>query len=135
MSHHPAISPVILPPMKFLRTFLVLLLCAMLPLTGLAASGLTGPCPMQTTTSDDARAMSSGMPGCDGMKSTSDTRHKAGVQLCKMTAQCDAGSLYHPVSLPVLSRPAGRVNPLHFHYADAYSSRGPEGLWRPPRAL
>lgn len=121
--------------MKFVRTFLVLLLCAMLPVSGLAAGGPIGQCPMQTMTNDDAGAMPSAMSGCDGMKSMSDTHDKAGGQLCKMTAQCQADSLYHPVSLPVLSRPAGRFNPLRFHYAEAYPFRGPDGLWRPPRAL
>jgi hypothetical protein len=132
---HPAIQPVILLRMKFVRTFFALLLCALLPVTGLAASGLVGPCPTQTATSSQAGAMSPAMPGCDGMKSTSDTHDKAGGQLCKMTAQCQADSLYHPVSLPVLSRPAGRFNPLRFHYAEACPSRGPDGLWRPPRSL
>ncbi|WP_322047622.1 hypothetical protein [Paraburkholderia sp. J67] len=121
--------------MKFIRTLLVLLLCAMLPLSGLAASGLSGPCPIQATVSSAADADMQGMPGCETMKSAPTDHGKSGGTLCKMTAQCQAGSLYHPVSLPVLTRPAGRVIELHFHYAQACPGRGPDGLWRPPRAL
>ncbi|WP_322013519.1 hypothetical protein [Paraburkholderia sp. J12] len=121
--------------MKIIRTFLVLLLCAMLPLSGLAASGLTGQCPLQAAMGDDTAAMSQNMPGCDGMKSASAGHGKSGGMFCKMTAQCQAGSLYHPVSLPALSRPAGRPSPVRFHYAVACPARSPDGLWRPPRAL
>lgn len=121
--------------MKFVRSFLVLLLCAMLPLTGLAASGLTGRCPVQPATSDVAGAAPQAMAGCDGMTSTSGNRHDSGGLLCKMTAQCQAGSLYHPVSFPTLSRPAGQFRPVRFHYAESCPSRSPDGLWRPPRAL
>ncbi len=124
-------------PMRFIRTLLVLLLCAMLPLSGLAASGLAGPCPMQTAiaTSGSADTSMQAMPGCEGMKSPAAGHGKPGGTLCKMTAQCMSGSLYHPVSLPVLSRPAGRVSALRFHYAQACPARSPDGLWRPPRAL
>ncbi|HEV3427922.1 MAG TPA: hypothetical protein VG320_08590 [Paraburkholderia sp.] len=118
--------------MRFIRTLFVLLLCAMLPLSGLAASGLTGQCPMQTAVSSSA---DSRMQGCDAMKSPAADHGKSVSTLCKMTAQCMSGSLYHPVSLPVLSRPAGRVSELRFHYAQACPARSPDGLWRPPRAL
>lgn len=150
--------------MKFLRTVFVLLLCAMLPLTGLAASGLAGPCPMPAATTDrdgtvhkgdrgeevaadEAAGLGLGlglddpvpeaMSGCNSMKPAKTAGHDrcADSSSCKMTAQCQAGSLYHRVSLPVLSRPAGRVHPLGFHYAEACPSRSPDGLWRPPRAL
>lgn len=130
-----AIAALYLHAMKIIRTFFLLLLCAMLPLSGLAASGLTGQCPMQSTMSGDAAANAHGMPGCDSMKPASTAHGKSGGTLCKMTAQCQAGSLYHPVSLPVLSRPAGRASPVRFHYAHACPARGPDGLWRPPRAL
>lgn len=124
--------------MRFIRTLFVLLLCAMLPLSGLAASGLTGQCPMQTAVSSSADSGMQGvqgMPGCDAMKSPAADHGKSASTLCKMTAQCMSGSLYHPVSLPVLSRPAGRVSELRFHYAQACPARSPDGLWRPPRAL
>src|ERR1700754_4416519 len=82
--------------MKFIRTLFVLLLCAMLPISGLAASGLTGECPMQPQSDAplDAGGMADAMPGCDAMKpSPVGTTSKAGF--CKMTAQCGFGSLYY----------------------------------------
>ncbi|MXN79002.1 hypothetical protein GR157_30285 [Burkholderia sp. 4701] len=122
--------------MKLLRTFILLLLCAVLPVTGLAASGLTGECPMQHTMSmaDDA-AMSADMPGCDSMqsKSTSTDKSKAKATLCKPTAQCQFGSLYHPAPRADISRPAAFAGPVVFHYTQSLPNRDPNGLWRPPR--
>ncbi|ASL45224.1 hypothetical protein bAD24_I17260 [Burkholderia sp. AD24] len=123
--------------MKILRTLLVLLLCAMLPLSGLAASGATGSCPMESTMSGNLAAMSADMPGCDSMQSTSGEpgKEKSKVSLCKVTAQCQMGSLYHPVSSPSVARPAGPFVPVSFHYAPSFSFRAPDGLWRPPQSL
>jgi hypothetical protein len=120
--------------MKFLRTLLLVLLCAALPISGLAASGLTGECPMQMSMgSDDGSPMSSEMPGCETMKSS--PAGKAKGFFCKATAQCQFGSLYHPVSSPVAVRPAGSFVPVSFHYAQALSIRELDGLWRPPQSL
>jgi hypothetical protein len=120
--------------MKMLRTLLVLLLCAMLPLSGLAASGLTGQCPMQAgMANDDGSTMSAEAPDCDAMKSPS--ANKAKGSLCKVMAQCQMGSLYHPVAEPVVHRPAGHFSPVLFHYAQSLIVRTPDGPWRPPRAL
>ncbi|WP_433706165.1 hypothetical protein [Paraburkholderia sacchari] len=109
----------------------------MLPVSGLAASGLTGWCPAQDSMSAAASMQSQSMPGCESMKSGSTERGKSGKSggtlFCKMTVRCLAGSLYHPVSLPVLMRPAARVSPLRFHYAQACPAGGPDGPWRPPR--
>lgn len=120
--------------MKILRTLLVLLLCAMLPLSGLAASGTTGACPMESTMAGDT-AMSADMPGCDSMNPTSSEHGKSKVSLCKVSAQCQMGSLYHPVSSPTVTRPAGSFVPVSFHYAQSLSIREPDGLWRPPQSL
>jgi len=121
--------------MKFLRTMLLLLLCAMLPISGLAASGATGECPMQEVMSDDSGAMAADMPGCEMMTATSSEHGKSKSSLCKVTAQCQIGSLYHPVSSPSVVRPAGSFIPLSFHYAESFSFRAPDGLWRPPQSL
>jgi len=122
----------IIPLMKFLRTLLLLLLCAALPLSGLAASGLTGECPMQTSVSaGDGSVMSSDMPDCESMGSSQPEKAKG--SFCKATAQCQLGSLYHPVSTPEVARPAGLSSPVVFHYVDSLSVREPAGLWRPPR--
>ncbi|NPT43089.1 hypothetical protein GNZ12_17555 [Paraburkholderia sp. 1N] len=121
--------------MKILRTLLVLLLCVMLPLSGLAASGTTGQCPMESATTSDIAAMSADMPGCDSMSPMSSEQGKSKASLCKVSAQCQMGSLYHPVSSPTVTRPAGSFVPVSFHYAQSLSIRAPDGLWRPPQSL
>ena len=78
--------------MKLLRTFILSLLCAVLPISGLAASGLTGECPMQQTMSMGADASMSGdMPGRDLMKSSSVDKAKAKSVFCKVTADFGDG--------------------------------------------
>ncbi|HHX4058126.1 TPA: hypothetical protein ACU967_005961 [Burkholderia contaminans] len=122
--------------MKLLRTFVLLLLCAVLPISGLAASGLTGECPMQQVMSmDTGSSMSTDMSGCDLMKSTSVDKAKAKGVLCKVTAQCQFASLYHPAARTEVSRPVALVSPVIFHYADSLPFRDPNGLWRPPRLV
>ncbi|MGH8778870.1 hypothetical protein [Paraburkholderia sp.] len=120
--------------MKLLRTFLLLLLCVTLPISGLAASGLAGDCPMQQTIAmHDDGSVSTSMPGCDSMKSSPDGKTKVGF--CKMTAQCQFGSLYHPGVVATVGRPAAPHSQLVFHYSQSLSIRAPDGLWRPPRSL
>ncbi|WP_035991912.1 hypothetical protein [Paraburkholderia caribensis] len=120
--------------MKFLRTLFLVLLCAVLPISGLAASGLTGECPVQMSmSSDDASAMSSEMPECEMTKSS--PTGKAKGFFCKATAQCQLGSLYHPTPAVEVTRPAGLSSPVVFHYAQSLTVREPAGLWRPPRAI
>jgi len=127
-------SSAIIRAMKLLRTLLLLLLCAVLPISGLAASGLTGDCPMQMSmAAEDGGAMSSEMPGCETMKSPQPGKAKG--FLCKVTAQCQLGSLYHPVSTTEVTRPAGLSIPVVFHYAQSLTVRELAGLWRPPRAI
>jgi hypothetical protein len=121
--------------MKLLRTLFVLLLCAVLPLTGLAASGMAGQCPMQVTMADSGGAMSESMPGCESMAAPATQDNKSKGTLCKVTAQCQIGSLYHPVSAPQVARPAGTFRPVLFHYVQALFVREPDGLWKPPRAI
>ncbi len=121
--------------MKILRILFVLLLCAVLPLSGLAASGVTGPCPMQTGMDAASHASAADMTACESMMSTSGGHGKSKGFLCKMTAQCQIGSLYYPVSAPTLVRPAGRFFSVTFHYEESFSIRAPDGLWRPPRTV
>jgi hypothetical protein len=78
--------------MKFLRTLFVVLLCAVLPLTGLAASGTAGQCPMQATMADSGSAMSESTPGCESMAAPASQDNKSKGTLCKVTAQCQMGS-------------------------------------------
>jgi hypothetical protein len=118
--------------MKIFRTLILLLLCAMLPLSGLAASGTIGECPMQQSMAMD-NGMSAVMPGCDSMKSTSSDKAKGGF--CKVTAQCQFGSLYYPASGATISHPTAVRSPVVFHYAQSLSVREPGGLWRPPRTI
>ncbi len=118
-----------------LRSLLVLLLCAMLPLSGLAASGLAGQCPMMQAgmAGGGGNTMSAEMAGCDAMQSAAPGKAKG--SLCKMTAQCQVGSLYHPVSVPVTHRPTGLFSPIVFHYTQSLVVHTLDGLWRPPRSL
>lgn len=135
---HGAGRRAIIAAMKWLRTFILLLLCAVLPISGLAASGLTGECPMQHTMSMEADAgtsMSADMSDCDSMKAspTDTTKAKAKGMACKVTAQCQFGSLYHPAARADVSRPAAFASTIVFHYAQSVPVRDPNGLWRPPR--
>jgi len=118
--------------MKFLRTIFILLLCAVLPISGLAASGMAGDCPMQQTAAMDD-GMSAAMPGCDSMKSTSTDKAKGGF--CKVTAQCQFGSLYYSAVTAIVSHPASVGSRVVFHYAQSLTVCEPGGLWRPPRAI
>ncbi|HIH2747133.1 hypothetical protein L3V59_31295 [Burkholderia aenigmatica] len=125
--------------MKFLRTIILLLLCAVLPISGLAASGLAGECPMMqqgmSMSMDMDAGMPADMPGCDSMmKSPAGKSHaKAKGMACKLTAQCQFGSLYHPAARAEVSRPAAFASTVAFHYAQLLPVRDPNGLWRPPR--
>ncbi|KVC81151.1 hypothetical protein BGV71_11465 [Burkholderia ubonensis] len=122
--------------MKLLRTFILLLLCAVLPISALAASGLTGECPMQQTmTMDTDAGQSADMPGCKSMKASSVDKAKAKGGFCKVTAQCQFGSLYHPAAKTDISRPAAFGTPVIFHYIQSLPVRDPNGLWRPPRLV
>jgi hypothetical protein len=121
--------------MKLLRTIILLLICATLPLTGLAASGLVGECPMQQSMSMDMGGSSADMPGCDAMKPSPAGKAKGQGVFCKLSAQCQFGSLYHPVATTGVSRPAALATPVAFHYVQSLQVRDPNGLWRPPRSL
>ncbi len=90
---------------------------------------------MESAMAGDSAAMPADMPGCDSMSSTSSEPSKSKVSLCKVSAQCQMGSLYHPVSSPTVTRPAGPFVPVSFHYAQSLSIRAPDGLWRPPQSL
>jgi hypothetical protein len=120
---------------KGLRIIFIFLLCIMLPMSGLAASGLAGQCPMQASMANgDSDAFSAEMADCDAMKTTS-APDKTKRPLCKVTAQCQMGSLYHPFSTPTMHRPAGLVSRVAFHYTQSLIVHTLGGLWRPPRAL
>jgi len=82
-----------------------------------------------------AVAMSADMPGCESMSAAPGEHGKSKAPLCKMGAQCQMGSLYHPVASPTVTRPAGPFVPVSFHYAQSLSIREPDGLWRPPQSV
>ncbi|MEA3097692.1 MAG: hypothetical protein QOF74_1932 [Caballeronia mineralivorans] len=121
--------------MKILRTLFVLWLCAALPLTGLAASGSAGQCPMQSMTADSGNMMSESMPGCESMATIPGQDSKSKDSLCKMTVQCQMGCMTIPVFAPGVARTAGAYRPMFFHYTQSLFVREPDGLWKPPRAL
>lgn len=132
--------------MRWLRTFLVLLLCTVLPLSGLAASGFVGACPMQSA-AQSISLTEPGMHGAGGMQAVipvanpsamppaHDGKHKAGGKSCRMCAQCQFGSLHQPPVHAGVSPHAAHGVPVRFHYTDSLRTRDPNGLWRPPRLL
>lgn len=79
--------------------------------------------------------MSADMSGCDLMKSPSADHAKLKGVSCKVTAQCQFGSLYHPAVQVSVSRPAVLIMPVISHYADSLPVRDPNGLLRPPRPI
>jgi hypothetical protein len=120
--------------MKIVRTILILLLCAMLPLSGLAATGLAGECPMQQSMPmHDDGSMSVEMADCDIMKSPTAGKAKGGF--CKATAQCQFASIYYPPLQATVNHPMAASNKVVFQYAESFTGREPSGLWRPPRAI
>ncbi|QGZ58866.1 hypothetical protein [Paraburkholderia acidiphila] len=120
--------------MNILQTFLVLLLCAMLPLSGLAATGMAGECPMQQSLPmHDDGAASAAMSGCNMMKSAPASKAKGG--LCKGTAQCQFASIYYPPARASVTRPMAVARQVVFHYAESFAGHVPDGLWRPPQAI
>ena len=121
--------------MKILRTLFVLWLCALLPLTGLAASGSAGQCPMQSMTPDSGSMMSATMPDCESMAMPAGQDSKSKDSPCKMTVQCQMGCMSIPVSAPGIARSAGAYRPMFFHYTQSLFFREPDGLWKPPRTL
>ena len=98
----------------------------MLPITGLAASGMAGECPMQQRMSMDD-CMSVGVTGCDSMMSSSTIKAKGGF--CKVTAQCQFGSLYYPAVTATVSHPTPLASRVVFHYVQSLTVREPGGLW------
>lgn len=121
--------------MRLLRALFVLLLCMVLPITGLAASGLVGPCLTQMGMQDahDDAQMNT-MPECETMKSSQDSS-KSKSPLCKLSVQCQLGSLYHPTPNVDLAHPAGLAISVVFFYVHPLIVREPGGFWRPPRSL
>ena len=97
----------ILARMNFLRRLFVVLLCLMLPLTGMAASGLAGayamPMPAAMADGPDCAPMAD-MPDCATMAQASSQApsypDSHGHSACKMTTQCQLGSLYTPTPAP-----------------------------------
>ncbi|WP_042267221.1 hypothetical protein [Paraburkholderia heleia] len=120
--------------MKILRTILVLMLCAMLPLSGLAATGMAGECPMQQSMPmHDDGSVSAEMPGCETMKPSSASKAKDGF--CKGAAQCQFASIYYPPAQATVSHPMTVTRQVVFHYAESFAGHVPDGLWRPPQAI
>ena len=121
--------------MRLFRVLLVLLLCMALPMTGLAATGLAGPCPMQMSTLEEHEiAQLEGMPDCDTMESSPNSG-LTDSPICKSSVHCQLGSLYHPVPHADVARPAERLISVAFSYVHPLIVSDPNGLWRPPRTL
>ena len=120
--------------MKFIRLLFVVLLCAALPVSVLAASGVGGECPMHDATPGGYTHTGASMHDCDTDKSSSQESKAKGAG-CDASAQCQPGSLYHPVPGADVERPAECARLVVFHYAQSLTVREPGGPWRPPRAV
>jgi hypothetical protein len=72
------------------------------------------------------------MQDCMTMSDSHDGKVKH--PLCKMSAQCEFGSLYYPTDIPRIAQPSRVVAISYFVYAHVFAGRAPDGLWRPPRA-
>lgn len=100
---------------------------------------MTGDCPMQMTSmsGEQTGMMATGaamnMDHCDGMSMPSSGKVKGA--LCKVAAQCNLGSLYHPSVTPEVAHAPSVARKTGFHYTDALRLRAPDGLWRPPTSL
>ncbi|HEX5755587.1 MAG TPA: hypothetical protein VFY12_04480 [Arenimonas sp.] len=108
-----------------MRSFLVLLLCLLLPLQGLAlAPASEPPCPMtQATAADDPHAAA---PDCceDDDGGTDERR-------CKPGQECPGGSY----TLPMRASPPWFAQPGAGNAVAAIEGRDlfcPDGVWRPP---
>lgn len=104
-------------------------------MTGLAATGLSGPCPMQKSMLEVHEiAQMVGMPDCDTMESSPDSS-LTDSPTCKTSVHCQLGSLYHPAPHADVARPAERLTPVACFYVHPLIVSDPNGLWRPPRTL
>ncbi|MCZ8406388.1 hypothetical protein SB816_05965 [Achromobacter sp. SIMBA_011] len=110
------------------------MLCLMLPFAGLAASGMTGAYAMQAGMADtpDCAPMAD-MPDCATMTQSATPDDGHGHPSCKMTTQCQLGSLYHPTPAPTAYRHAGLASPVTFAYAEPLIVQRLDDFWRPPR--
>ncbi|TAM07826.1 MAG: hypothetical protein EPN70_01745 [Paraburkholderia sp.] len=107
----------------------------MLPMSGLAATGLAGQSPMQESMPmHDHGASPAAMAGCDMMMKSSKAG-KAKHAVCSAMAQCQFASIFYPPVRPTVMHPMPAGNQAVFHYVASLSVREPGGFWRPPRSI
>jgi len=117
--------------MKIIRIVMLLWLSLMLPITGLAGSGLAGECPMMESGSAmSSMSMECGDMAMHDMSSKTPTKKAP----CNMDAQCHFGGLYHPTVAPETH--SGPVLSYLTHlYSDSPQVGSTDSNWRPPRAV
>lgn len=122
--------------MKTVRAIIILLLCLVLPISGLAATGSVGWCPMQAssdTGSHDSATTPAAMPDCTMV--TASHGDKAKPTQCKYMAQCAMANVYYPASVPTVTRPLGVSTKIRFFYSTQYAFWPAVALWHPPRLV
>lgn len=106
---------------------LLLLLCLVLPLNGLASLAVAAtPCPMQSSGMDAHAAHNDCCPEQGSLA-------EHAKQPCKNAQQCQTGS---PLLLSVnnANAPTARSNPQHVNRLEFLPVQRPGGVWRPPRS-
>lgn len=111
---------------------LLLLLCLVLPLNGLASLAAAATvCPMQSS-GMGAHAVTDNSVQHDCCPEQGSLAEHA-KQPCKNAQQCQTGS---PLMLSVnnASAPTARSNPQHISRLEFLPVQRPGGVWRPPRS-
>ncbi len=132
--------------MRFLRVLFITLLCAVLPISGMAATGVVMDCPipsalqmaMATEAMDNTQAMNDCMQAMDESapsQAHSERSHIGKNVHCKLVVQCQVSSQYIPIPSSGVDTPIAQSRKLVFHYARSLSATALNDLWRPPQAV
>lgn len=119
--------------MHFFRRLIALLLIGTLPAYAWAALGLPEACPMRTMPAAEATAAVHAC--CEiGAAANDESPQPGKSNPCKPGQQCKTGSLYH-LQVPTPARVDVTPSTLAVATEISVPSRGPTGVWRPPRSL
>jgi len=131
--------------MRFIRVFFITLLCMVLPISGMAATGLVMDCPipsamqMQMAAKMDDNAQMDCMQAMDEAANASASAEQTHAPIgknvhCKLVVQCQVSSQYVPAPATGLDAPLVQARKVVFHYARTLSALPLNDLWRPPQS-
>ena len=131
--------------MRFIRVLFITLLCMVLPISGMAATGVVMDCPipsamqwqMAAQADDNASASMDCMQSMEEMSASPSHSHSpVGKNVhCKLLLQCQVSSQYVPVPATGVDAPLMQPRKLVFHYAHTLPALSLSDLWRPPQSL